>query len=456
MILSPPRAAAFLAVALLSLSARRANAQPEAAPTPSASSAPAPSTPTPSAPSAPSAPGSSTPGAAPAEPTSKAPPPATVDAPTTSGEAAPSTSSNIDVRASSEVSGYADTNHVFVVSPTVAGTLSNPTAGWSATGRYLADVVSAASVDITTTASRRWEEVRHVGNVEGSYKPDTLGIAASADISVEPDYTSLTLGGTVSKDILKKSVTLLFGYDHRHDIAGRRGTPFSVFSRIIDHEGLKTGASFVLDRSTIFTLVGDVMLERGNSSKPYRYVPLFSPEVAATLPKGASVDLVNSVRVSARPLEQLPVERQRYVLSGRIARRYDSFTIRADERGYIDSWGLKATTTDARIIFDVSRRFEIGPHARFHIQTPVDFWKRAYIYQPGFDVPSLRTGDRELGGLMNITGGGMMRFHLGPVSNPQSWSLGFEANVTKTSYFDALYLTSRVSSVGAITLEADL
>ena len=46
----------------------------------------------------------------------------------------------IDVRASSELGTYADTNHVFVFTPTIAGTVAKPTAGWSLGGRYLVDV----------------------------------------------------------------------------------------------------------------------------------------------------------------------------------------------------------------------------------------------------------------------------------------------------------------------------
>ena len=42
--------------------------------------------------------------------------------------------SAITVKASTEVSGYADTDHVSVVSPSVAATVSNVLAGWSVSG----------------------------------------------------------------------------------------------------------------------------------------------------------------------------------------------------------------------------------------------------------------------------------------------------------------------------------
>jgi hypothetical protein len=60
---------------------------------------------------------------------------------------------------------YADTDHVFVETPSISAAVTNPTAGWSVGGQYLVDVVSAASVDIVSTASRRWQEVRQEGSL---------------------------------------------------------------------------------------------------------------------------------------------------------------------------------------------------------------------------------------------------------------------------------------------------
>ncbi|MEO6576505.1 MAG: DUF3570 domain-containing protein [Polyangiaceae bacterium] len=365
-----------------------------------------------------------------------------------------STATPVDVRASSEIATYADSDHVFVVSPTIAGSFAKPTAGWSFGGRYLVDVVSGASVDIVSTASRRWEEIRQVGAVDAAYKPGNFGIAANANISSEPDYLSLSAGGTVTQDLLAKNLTLLLGYNHGHDVGGRTGTPFSVFSRKLDREGIKTGLTYVLDHATILSIVGDLGIEHGDPSKPYRYVPVFAP--GTSVPKGASIDVVTQLRLSARPLEQLPLTRDRYALAARIAHRFGGATLRVDERGYVDSWGLKASTTDTRLIFDLGRRVELGPHVRFHVQSAVDFWQRAYVMRPGFDFPALRTGDRELGPLVGVTGGGSFRYGTGPSANPRASVLGFDLNLTTTQYLDDLYLKSRISRLGAVTWEVQL
>jgi hypothetical protein len=78
------------------------------------------------------------------------------------------------------------------------------------------------------------------------------------------------------------------------------------------------------------------------------------------------------------------------------------------------------------------------------------------VFGPGFDYPALRTGDRELGPLVNVTGGWTLRIGLGADATPSSWVLGFSLNATWTQYLDDLYVTRRISGLGGLTLEADL
>src|SRR6185437_10826448 len=153
----------------------------------------------------------------------------------------------------------------------------------------------------------------------------------------------------------------------------------------------------------------------GDQSKPYRYVPMFSQSVAAQIQKGESIDQVNQLRLPERPLEQLPLSRRRLAVTARYAHRFDGSTVRLEERVYDDSWGLFASSSDARWIFDLGSRFALWPHARFHVQNAVSFWQRAYVSgpAPGWDLPEYRTGDRELGPLWTVTGGGGLYFYIG-------------------------------------------
>ena len=235
-----------------------------------------------------------------------------------------------------EMAAYNDTDHVTVFTPSVALGVQN-VSGASLHATYLVDVVSAASADIVSTASPRWEEVRHAASLAAEYKPHDLGIAVGGSFSREPDYLSYGAYATVTKDFEEKNWTLFFGYGFSHDRIGRCGdnglcTPFSVFSRELQRGSFNGGVDFVINGSSLGSLVADVVIEDGDQSKPYRYIPMFSPTVAPTVPKGASIDWVNANRLPERPLEQLPVTRQRFALTGRYAHRLEASTLRLEER----------------------------------------------------------------------------------------------------------------------------
>jgi hypothetical protein len=357
-------------------------------------------------------------------------------------------------RASLETSQYADTDHVFVTTPTLSGSVARPTAGWAVEASFLVDVVSAASVDIVSTASRSWQEARHAGTLRADYKPGTLGVTASGAFSIEPDYVSWAGGLLVSQDFAEKNVTVFGGYDRVQDVAGRSGTPFSVFSRSIETNGVKAGVSFVIDRSTIGSALLDAIFVNGDSSDPYRYVPLFAP--GTSVPAGASIDTVNALRLSERALEAVPLSRNRYAITARLAHRFASSTLRLEERVYDDTWSLLAQTADVRWIIDAATRLEIGPHLRLHDQAAVSFWQRAYQLRAGLDFPAYRTGDRELGPLMTLGGGGSVVVGIGPTAAPRRWTLGLELEAAYTRFFDDLYLTDRTSTLGVLSFAGEL
>jgi hypothetical protein len=362
-------------------------------------------------------------------------------------------------RASMEFASYNDSDHITVVTPSIALGIENAS-GASLHATYLVDIVSAASVDIVSTASSRWKEVRHAGTIEAEYKPHDFGVSVGTSVSSEPDYLSYGAHATVTKDFDEKNWTLFFGYGFSHDVIGRCGdygtcTPFGVFSRSLDRGSFNGGLDFVIDRESLASITGDVIVENGDQSKPYRYIAMFAPNVAPTLAKGASIDEVNQLRLPEKPLEQLPLSRRRLALTGRYAHRLDGSTVRLEERVYDDSWGLVASTSDARWIFDLGRRFALWPHARFHAQNSVSFWQRAYVSgpAPGWNLPEFRTGDRELGPLWTIEGGFGLKWYVGSDAEPEDWALQLTGDTMYTSFLDDLFLTHRTAVLGALGLE---
>jgi hypothetical protein len=343
---------------------------------------------------------------------------------------------------------------VSVLTPTVALAVESPTGGWSASARYLADVVSAASPDIVATASPRWTETRHAGTIGAQYKPGNFGGGVNAGFSYTNDYLALNGGGRLLLDLDDKNWTLLGAYNFGHDTVGRTGTAFTIFARPVDFHTATLGVTRLLGPSSLIAFTFDGIYEHGDQSKPYRYVPMFAPGVGDKLGAGASADDVARLRIQARPLEQLPLERARGALTGRFAYRGAGFTLRVEERLYADSWSMLASTTDVRVPFDVGSRVIVWPHVRANAQKGASFYQRTYTATSAADLPALRTGDRELGPL--YTGGlGMgARFGLGSSMEPFSWALTTTLDGYYTRFTDALYVTDRISGLLSVGAEA--
>jgi hypothetical protein len=357
-------------------------------------------------------------------------------------------------RASGATTLYTDSDHVAVVTPVATAEIGDRYSVWNVRADYLVDVISAASVDIVSTASQRWHEVRQAGGLQASYKPHDLGVRASGAISREPDYSSTAAGLDVVWDFSKRGHTAVFGYAHDGDTIGRTGTSFAIFSRSLAQDTVRAAVSLTLGPAAVLSIANELVLERGDQSKPYRYVPMFAPEIAPTIEKGASIDTVNAKRNQDRPLEQLPLSRERYALTARFGYRFAHATLRVDERVYTDTWRLHATTTEARYLADLSRRWTIWPWLRFHAQTPVYFWNRAYVSRGTgeFVGPKYRTGDRELGPLATIGGGVGASFAMGPADDPSIVVVQLHGGVIRTEFLDDLYVKSRTAGVSTLTV----
>jgi hypothetical protein len=359
------------------------------------------------------------------------------------------------VIARTELSAYGDTDQTAVVTPAIIATIDSPTSGWGVTGSYLVDVVTTASADIVATASPRWTEVRHAQAIAGHRRFGAANLSLHGGLSHEPDYLSVSGGGGVSVDLASKTWVPSLSYTYSHDTVGRSDTPFEVFSRVVQRHALDAATTVVIDKATVAIAAGTAVFEVGDGSKPYRAVPVFQTADAANVYRGMRADEIDRLRAVERPLEQLPTDRQRWAVEGRILHRYSRSTVRIGERLYLDSWGLKASTTDLRWPIDVHRRLTVWPHLRLHAQTGVDFWRLAYVATPGpggAALPALRTGDRELGPLLAFTTGIGSRLQLGR----SAWTLGLEGDAVFTEFLDHLYIEHRAGLLGTLSIEAKL
>lgn len=369
----------------------------------------------------------------------------------------------LTILAGLEYTTYNATDIVNVQSPAIYFSAENPTTGWQLGASFLVDVVSSASPDIVATASRRYDEVRIAGSVAGSYKIGPAKVGLNGAFSHEGDYAGRGGGVSVSADLFEKRVTPSLSYSFGYDTMGRTKTPWEVFSRDVMRHTIDAGVSVVLNGSTIVAGGGTVQLDVGDYSKPYRHVAMFPDDVAGSLPRGATRDLVVSNRLPIMPFEQVPEDgRNRFAVFGRIAHRFETSTLRADERLYIDDWGLKATTTDLRFLYDVNDQLRVGPHARFHLQSGVDFWKRAYSAIPifanpgdpspvGYSYPKYRTGDKENGPMFAATFGLGARYQLSEI-----FSASVQVEGIYSQYLDHLYIFDRIGVFTSTNIDMEI
>ncbi|MBX3199296.1 MAG: DUF3570 domain-containing protein [Labilithrix sp.] len=376
----------------------------------------------------------------------------------------PQNQKSLVVRVGTDLSGYSDTNAVAVYTPAINASLVSPTAGWNVGGNFLVDAVSAASPDIVSSASPPFEEFRYAYGLTGGYKPGLYGAQASVSSSASPDYVSYTGGLRLTADLNDKLITPTLGYSYSFDRVGRGPNnylnDFNPLKGYIHTHEIEAGITFIMSPTSVLLVGGTVALERGDGSQPYRYIAMFDPElVAPFVPNGATVDLVNRSRLPVRPLEQLPTERDRFAVGARYNKRLQNATLRLDQRFYVDTWGMKASSTDGRYMVDLSRHLRVWPHMRLHAQTDTNFYNLAYsaILDPGGQivVPLYRTGDRELSPLITATAGGGIRLGLGEPEGEVKYGITFVGDVMYTRFLKALYVTTRTAVYGSVGFDVE-
>jgi hypothetical protein len=361
------------------------------------------------------------------------------------------------VKAGTQVSAYSDTNHVYVISPELDANVLSPTQGWNVGGNFLVDVISAASPDIVSEASPPYTEQRYAGGLNGGYKYKIYTAQAQGNYSQEPDYISRGGGLSLQADLNDKLITPRLGGNFNHDSIGRGP---NNFISTLDTTEIEAGVTLVLSPTSLLLISATAQFERGDQSKPYRYVPMFDPTLVAPYIKpGESVDIVNEVRLPVRPVEQLPTSRDRYALGARFAHRFGEATLRLEQRLYVDSWALKATTTDARYVLDLGRHLELWPHLRFNAQTGANFYQLAYSAavdgNGNLVVPLYRTTDRELSPLVSATGGGGAHYLLSSPEAKTIFGISFQADAMFTKYFNALFITQRTAGYATLGFDGE-
>ncbi|MBK6686519.1 MAG: DUF3570 domain-containing protein [Deltaproteobacteria bacterium] len=357
------------------------------------------------------------------------------------------TEAPLGTRVAGKLVVYEDNDGLTVVTPIVSVTqkIFDTT---SLTAEYDADVLTAATVDVRTAATQKFEEVRHGLAVSAIHRLRDLetDLSGSVSLSREADYASATFGGGVSSDFLDKNFTLGGGYAYVLNAVGRSHTPYDNFLDRLHIHALSVSATQLLSPQAYLQISGSGIGAFGYQGSVYRYVPLFLDGQVDQ----AQVDEANlesgAVRPVLRPAEQVPRERWRGAIVGRLNYAFDfGLTVAPDYRFYADSWGVTSHTVDLVAHQHLPAGLVLRARSRFYAQQAATFYQRVYLIENVDVLPLHYTTDRELGTYWYELVGLKLSWELPNFGAFESLVLDVKGDLQYTRYADFAYLPNRTA-----------
>ncbi len=298
-----------------------------------------------------------------------------------------------DTSFESKVQVYADSDHTQVISPTVQAS-ADVTPETNVSLGYVSDIVSSASVDVISQASKitihdtRQQVSAGLAHIFGS-----LTVHGGYSISHENDYLSNTFSGGISKDLFEKNSTLSIGYGLSLNDVGRAGD--ENFSRSLTVNSANVSWTQVINRRLIGQLTYELTDAEGYQASPYRFVP-----VRATLDAAPSEWIA----------ETDPDSRWRHaIVIGANQAVGDDSSIQGDYRLYHDTWGITSHTLGARYFTRLSPKVELRLRERYYTQDAASFYQNLYTTPQKY-----MAYDRELSPLWSETFGAKLSYLFTP------------------------------------------
>ena len=277
-------------------------------------------------------------------------------------------------------SGYVDDDATAISTSTVA-IRAKPTSTLIVSGRYIADAVSSASIDVVTAATGRWTELRSEVLAGVAYANGTTTASLDYIYSHENDWDSHTISAGGSRDLFRHNLTLAAGASYVDNSVGRADD--MSFAKKLRTLGGSVRAVWTASPTDIVTTAYDVSRSNGYQASPYRYAFVDDPS-------GAPI---------AFP-EDVPDLRMRHAITARWNHHVGSDSaIRSHLRAYGDDWGVRSLTAGSELVVGLEP-FELAFNARVYAQ------QHATFYQDVYDRPRrYMTADRELSTFQDVFAG---------------------------------------------------
>jgi hypothetical protein len=271
------------------------------------------------------------------------------------------------------VSGYFDNFSVSVLYPSISIT-KKVSESTSVTGRYLVDMITAASiksqnpapqVDVVTSASGKagngpptFDEVRHEFNVGFAHSLGSGIFTFDGLYSTESDYTSSTLIGNYTQFFAENNTSLQLGVVRSWDKVFPKTKDWKKDKNVIT---LNLNFSQNISKSLVLQLLSTYTNNNGLLSDNYQLVPI-------------SIEGKDSLFDPIHP--DLRIRR-----AAAISLKYrltEKSSLQLGYRYYWDSWDVNANTYSADYQRYLSKHVILGVGLRSNFQTSAFFFKPVY------------------------------------------------------------------------------
>jgi Protein of unknown function (DUF3570) len=287
------------------------------------------------------------------------------------------------VRADARAGIYQDSDHTTIGTATTAvrGTIEDVI---TLKGRYLADIISSASVDVISAATDHFDEIRHEAEGGVTYADGTNTINGTYIYSIENDWSSHTGAAGVGRDFFDHQLTLGLGGSFVFNDVGRQDDDNFAEELLIG--SVTASAAIVASPDDLVSLAYSLTYASGYQASPYRFAYLGDP---TGLTIGAP--------------ENHPDRRVRHALAVRYNRYLFKHTaLRSHARVYTDDWGIVSGTAGTELLVGFPP-FEVGARVRGYLQGPAAFYEAVYPAAQRY-----MTADRELGAFADVFAGGVV------------------------------------------------
>jgi len=252
--------------------------------------------------------------------------------------------------------------------------------------QYYLDMISSASIDVVTQASK-YKEQRTQQNFGVDYLHNNTLYSVGYISSIEPDYNSKTAFFNISQSLFGDLTTINFGYTGGWDIVGKADKGIvQPFRADADRRNYQVGLSQVLTRNLLLGLNFETDESEGYLHSPYRSVRYIDP----TVQRGYSYEP-----------ERYPGTRTSNAASAQL-KYYLPYHAALDGtyRFYSDTWGIQANTVELGYTQPAFSSWTFDGSLRYYDQSHASFYSDLFPYA---NAQNFLGRDRELAQFHSMT-----------------------------------------------------